>query len=374
MTSAVQHHAAARSQPIHAAQPVSHQHHARQLIQQATDARTGDVDTRRLAGWVAEAHARHPRMASEAHAAIEEELLRFGPAEAGRFDQDVVAAMQAQPQSPALSGQWAAGQYLAARGDRILVNNPILEKRWEFTQSAWTGKGGPTGPLADLLARNGIQAVPGVNAPPPGSLTRTAAAQQGVARAQANNINGAVGRDAIADRFRAQGLQVRTEQPRLNGQRVVDVVAHQPANDPRFSRAIETESKVGRAGATAGHARQVALDAQALADNRAVRQGGALLGKTGRVVRPLGVALDAINVVGAYRADGNRVGEKTGRAASGLVGGAGGAWAGAAAGAAIGSVVPGVGTVIGGVVGGIVGGLAGDAAGKGLFDAVKRWF
>jgi hypothetical protein len=350
----------------------SDQDNARSLIARATDPASGQVDTRQLGQWVAEAHAQDPQAASQAHAAIEAELGGASPAEAGRFNQDVAEAMQAPLALP--SGQWATGQLLTARGDRVLVDNPILEKRWEFTRSAWTGKGGATGPLADLLHSHGIQVVPGVNAPPAGSLTPAAAAQQGVTRAQANNINGAVGRDAIADRFRAQGLQVQTEQPRMNGQRVVDVVAHQPANDSRYARVIETESKVGRAGATAGHRGQAALDAQALADNRAVRQGGELLGRAGRVVRPIGVVMDAVNVVSAFRADGNRVGENTGRAASGLVGGAGGAWAGAAAGAAIGSVVPGVGTVIGGIVGGIVGGLAGDAAGRGLFDAVKSWF
>lgn len=350
----------------------SDQEHARSLIGRATDPVNGQVDTRQLAQWVAQAHEQDPQAASHAYAAIEAELGTISPAEAGRFNQDVVGATEWQPALP--SGQWATGHVLATRGDRVLIDNPILEKRWEFTRSAWTGKGGPTGPLADLLRSHGIQVVPGVNAPPAGSLTPSAAAQQGVSRAQANNINGALGRDAVADRFRAQGLQVQTEQPRMDGKRVVDVVAHQPANDPRYARVIETESKVGRAGATAGHRGQVALDAQALADNRAVRQGGELLGKAGRLIRPIGVVLDAVNVVGAFRADGNRVGENTGRAASGLVGGAGGAWAGAAAGAAIGSVVPGVGTVIGGIVGGIVGGLAGDAAGKGSFDTVKSWF
>ena len=102
--------------------------------------------------------------------------------------------------------------------------------------------------------------------------------------------------------------------------------------------------------------------------------GGELLAKAGRVVRPIGIALDALNVAQAFRDDGNRIGENTGRAASGLVGGAAGAWGGAAAGAAIGSVVPGVGTLVGGIIGGIIGGLAGDAAGKGLFDGIKSLF
>ena len=67
---------------------------------------------------------------------------------------------------------------------------------------------------------------------------------------QANNLNGSLARDAIANRFSAQGLPTQTEVPRLGGQRIVDVVADVPANDPRYATRIETESKVGRTGAT----------------------------------------------------------------------------------------------------------------------------
>ena len=217
-----------------------------------------------------------------------------------------------------------------------LDQQPYPGKTLGFTQSAWTSKDGPTGPLKTLLESHGISVVPGVNTPPPGSLNASQAAARGLNLQQANNLNGSLARDAIANRFSAQGLPTQTEVPRLGGQRIVDVVADVPANDPRYATRIETESKVGRTGATSGSSgtrAQAAKDAAQLLDNRSVRAGGELLAKAGRVVRPIGIALDALNVAQAFRDDGNRIGENTGRAASGLVGGAAGAWGGAAAGA-----------------------------------------
>ena len=102
---------------------------------------------------------------------------------------------------------------------------------------------------------------------------------------------------------------------------------------------------------------------------------GRVLEGVGKVARPVGIVLDAISLGQAYQADGGRIGENTGRTASGITGGALGGWGGAAAGAAIGTAIfPGVGTVVGGIIGGIGGALAGDAAGKGIFDTVKGWF
>ena len=48
---------------------------------------------------------------------------------------------------------------------------------------------------------------------------------------------------------------------------------------------------------------QVLKDAQQLADNRAARRIGLRLGKAGRIVRPLGIMLDSINVAQAFRED-----------------------------------------------------------------------
>ena len=48
---------------------------------------------------------------------------------------------------------------------------------------------------------------------------------------------------------------------------------------------------------------QVLKDAQQLADNRAARRIGLRLGKAGRIVRPVGIMLDSINVAQAFRED-----------------------------------------------------------------------
>jgi hypothetical protein len=206
---------------------------------------------------------------------------------------------------------------------------------------------------------------------PAGSVTKTA----GVPAAVANNTNGALARDAIADRWRAQGYNVQTEVPANGGARRVDVVVDLPANDPRMNQRLEIESKVGRTGLDTDIRGQVALDADALRANQALRTSGQVLEGVGKVARPIGLVVDVIQVGQAFRADGNQVGANTGRAVSGVAGGALGGWGGAAAGAAIGTALfPGVGTVVGGVIGGIAGAIGGDAAGRGLFDTVKSWF
>lgn len=356
-----------------ASPPASARSNARELIGQATDQRTGTLDTQQLGRWVADASRQDFAAASEAHHAIESELVAQGRVgDLSRFNQDVVAA--AADPSPGLhppGGLWAAGQGMLREGTRVLVENPILVKQWESTTSAWTTKGGFTSGLRDLLTTHGIRVEPQVNPTPPGSLTRSS----GVPVERANNINGSLARDAIADRWRSQGFDVQTEVPANGGARRVDVVVDIPDADPRMNQRLEIESKVGRAGLDTDIRGQVALDAEALRANQALRRSGQILEGVGKVARPVGIALDVIQVGQAFRADGNQVGANTGRAVSGVAGGALGGWGGAAAGAAIGTAIfPGVGTVVGGIVGGIGGALAGDAAGRGLFDTVKSWF
>ena len=350
---------------------------AAEVVGRATDPRTGQVDTQRIANWVVEARQSDPQGAEAAHAAIERQLLDSGRlVELGHYHQDVQQAARESLVPDAVpdavpGGLWGAGQGMVQQGGQLLRDNPILVKQWEPTTSAWTGKGGFTRGLTELLNAGGIQIAPTVNAPPPGSLGRTS----GVPSAVANNTNGALARDAIADRWRAAGAQVATEVPVQNGARVVDVVAEPPATDPRMQQRIEIESKVGRTGLDSDIRGQVANDVAALEANRGVRGAGQLLEHVGKVARPVGVVLDAISLTQAYQADGNRIGENTGRTASGIAGGALGGWGGAAAGAAIGTAIfPGVGTVVGGVIGGIAGAFGGDAAGRGIFDTVKGWF
>lgn len=347
---------------------------AADLISRATDPRTGSVDTQRLAHWVMDARRHDPQAADAAHAAIEAELLAAGhPGDVAHYHQDLLAAARqgSQPDPALPGGLWAPGQAWVHQGGQLLRDNPILIKRWEATTSAWTGKGGFSQGLTELLQRHGIDVASTVHPAPAGSLTRNS----GVKVAVANNTNGALARDAIADRFRAAGIPARTEVPVQGGARRVDVVAEPPATDPRMRQRIEVESKVGRTTLDSDIRGQVARDAEALKANRLLRGSGRVLEGVGKVARPVGVVLDAVSLTQAYRADGNRIGENTGRTASGVAGGALGGWGGAAAGAAIGTAIfPGVGTVVGGIVGGIGGALAGDAAGRGLFDTVKGWF
>lgn len=343
----------------------------RELVAQARDPATGQLDTKKLAGWVADAGGRDFASASAAHAAIENELVAQGRmGDLSRFSEDVVAATRKVAET-APNGLWAAGQVWATQGRGLLLDNPILTKRWEGTTSAWTGKGGFSARLQTLLESHGIEVAPHVNAAPAGSVGKGS----GIAAAVANNTNGALARDAIADRWRNAGFDVAIEQPRSGGARIVDVVVDKPARDPRMNERIEIESKVGRKGQGSEVRGQIAHDAAALRENRALRGAGRVLEGVGKVARPVGIALDAIEIGSAFRADGNQVGARTGRAVSGVAGGALGGWGGAVGGAAIGTMIlPGVGTVVGGLIGGALGAFAGDQAGKGLFDTVRGWF
>jgi len=343
---------------------------AREAIAAATDARTGALDASRLGGWVADAARQDFATGEAAYEAIENELVAQGRlGDLAAFNDAVAdAASNAVPGPAGLPG---AGQGLLQAGTQTLIDNPLLSKRWESTTSAWTGQGGFTSGLRDLLTQHGIDFNTVPNAVPTGSLGPNA----GQPSAVANNTNGALARDAIADTWRAAGYRADIEQPANGGARRVDVVVTVPNADPRLAERVDIESKVGRTGLDSDVRRQVALDAEALADNRALRGAGTLLENVGRVARPVGLVMDVIEVGQAFRADGHQVGAHTARAAAGVAGGAAGGWGGAMAGAAIGTaLLPGVGTVIGGIIGGIGGALAGDAAGRGLFDTVRSWF
>jgi hypothetical protein len=82
-----------------------------------------------------------------------------------------------------------------------------------------------------------------------------------------------------------------------------------------------------------------------------------------KVLAPIGIAVDAVQLRGAWKKDhgfGPNVRHVAGSAAGGWVGAAGGVELGAA----IGSLVPGVGTVIGALVGGMAGAVAGSRVGE----------
>lgn len=273
-----------------------------------------------------------------------------------------------------------SGAGLKVGGKTALIKNPELIKRWESTESAWTGKSGFSPQFAEFLKSHGIQVDPRViaaNLKPAGSLTQAS----GVPLAKANNTNGKLAEKAIADRYRSAGYKnVKMRVHNKARTRVVDVVVGLPASDPRNNQRLEIESKVGRVTSRAEYVEQAVNDAQALAENRAARTLGRVSESLGRVAIPVGIVLDAKELHDAYQADGRTIGQHTERAASGIAGGAVGGWAGAlggaAAGAALGSVVPVVGTAVGGVVGGLLGGLGGGfggtAAGHDLYDYLAR--
>lgn len=268
---------------------------------------------------------------------------------------------------PSLTG---AAQGAANAGYNTLVDNPKLSVQWESTRSAWTGKVGFTPQLTDVLNENRLTINPSNLSPAPGSYGKTS----GLTVNEANPRNGTAADIAIENRLQRQGYDTDRQVDVGNGRRV-DVVGIKTNPDPRLNERVEIESKAYRAGASERNVSEAVRDGQRLADNVNVRAAGSVLEGVGRVARPVGLVLDAVEVGSAFRADGNRIGENTGRAASGLAGGAAGGWGGAMAGAAIGTAIfPGVGTVVGGVLGGIGGALLGDSAGRSAFDTVRSWF
>lgn len=333
------------------------------IIARATDPASGAVDTRQLAAWVGDAARQSPEAASAAFAAIE---ARLGVGDASRFNADVAA--EARGDQPQAISAFGLAQGPGAAGSRILRDNPILEVQWRSTTSPVTGTGGFTGPLQQLLDRSGINSDFGIAPVPPGAVANNAPA--------ARTHNGAAARDAIAQEFASRGQLVGIEQPRTTslGGRNVDVVADVPGPRPEANRRIEVESKLGRASASIETRTQVAKDVERLTDNATVRGLGEGLERVGRVARPIGIAIDAVQVGQAFRADGNTFGANTQRAAGSLAGGAAGAWGGAQAGAAIGSLGGPVGTVVGGVAGAIVGGVVGSGVGEKAVDMVRGWF
>jgi len=281
--------------------------------------------------------------------------------------------------------------------DKLSDNNPLpLTKTYESTYSPWTGKGGFTAGARTRLEDAGIVVRDNINKEPAGGITRSAGDKQGISAGKAASINGGLAEQAIADRYLGQGLNVDTQakfDENFNaidraanqaGDRAVDVVVHRPhSSDPRFNEVEHIESKAFRVSNTDNHIKpnQLAHDVGMLENNQVLRTTGAALEKTGRVLRPVGLAMDAISVGSAIRQDGG-IGIETGRTVTGIAGGAAGGWGGAAggaaAGAAIGSAVPVIGTAVGAVVGGVIGGLGGATVGErlatGAFDTIKGWF
>lgn len=348
---------------------------ARSLVAQATDPRTGAVDTQRLGQWVADAARTSPETASAAYQEIEAQL---NVGDTSRFGADVTRAME-QPQDDRGPTYSAYGLGLGPDigGRQVLRNNPILEVQWHSTISPVSGKSGFSGPLKEAMDKAGIIHDFRVNPPPANSTTVNTSASK--------TFNGNAARDVIADQFRADprysqvlneadGVIVRNTSL---GERHVDVTAIQAGPRLEDNVRVDVESKLGYAARSTGpkgNLTQVAKDGERILENVDIRRIGSLAEGVGKVARPVGVVVDAIQIGSAFKADGGTFGDNTQRATGSLVGGAAGAWGGAQLGATIGSFGGPVGTVVGGVVGAAVGGIIGSGVGEKAVDWVKSWF
>ncbi|WP_169834295.1 hypothetical protein [Paenibacillus donghaensis] len=99
---------------------------------------------------------------------------------------------------------------------------------------------------------------------------------------------------------------------------------------------------------------------------RKFAKGSKLLGK---VVRPIGYAMDAWDILFAGK---GRRGRQTAKVLGGI---GGGALGGAATGAALGTfLMPGIGTAVGGAVGGLLGSIGGEKLATKIYDGISGFF
>ncbi len=354
---------------------------ARSVVAQATDPRTGSVDTPRLAQWVADVARTSPETASSAYAGIEAQL---SVGDVSRLTVDVAQAMRTPPapakreddQDPTYSA-YGAGMAPDVAGRRVLRDNPLLEVQWRSTTSPVTGRSGFSGPLERAMDKAGIRHDFAVAPRPVNGTTINTSASK--------TFNGHAARDAIADQLRtdprysqvaneADGTIVRQTSM---GERHVDVTAIRAGARPEDNVRVDVESKLGSAAGSRGpkgNLAQVAKDGERILENAGIRRIGAVAEGVGKVARPAGVVIDAVQIGSAIKADGGTFGDNSQRAAGSLVGGAAGAWGGAQAGAAIGSLGGPVGTVVGGLAGAAIGGIVGSGVGEKAVDWVKGWF
>ncbi|HEY2464520.1 MAG TPA: hypothetical protein VGI32_10705 [Steroidobacteraceae bacterium] len=349
---------------------------AADLIGAATNSRTGSIDTRQLASWVADAAKHDFGTASKAYEQIDAQLSRQDPAAAGHFSRDVAHAFAHTSYTGPV---WGAGKGISEAGKLVLRSNPILQVRWASTPNV-AGEHGFTAGLAELLKSKGIETAeyPRLNSLNPSNDPKYRTA------------NGAAARDAIAADYKAHQFTVRTEiteQTPLKtakfptGERHVDVIATRTGRTPETGIRVDVESKLGRPSLDADTRLQVAKDAFRLERNANLRGLGNALEVGGKILKPVGVAVDAVQIGVAIKEDGGQFGPHAQRTTAEVAGGAAGGWAGAetgaAAGAAIGTfIAPGIGTAIGGVIGGLLGGFGGgwlgSKAGDAAYDAAAH--
>ena len=273
---------------------------------------------------------------------------------------------------------WVAGSVISEHGKGILRANPELKVQWSSTTNL-NREAGFTKGMQALLQEKGIEVDDEIRNRPSSVVSN---------EPKHRTANGNAARDAIAAEFNQSGNRVRTEvaeqtpiqtEKRPSGLRKVDVVVETPGTTPEKAIRLDIESKLGRVGLDSETRTQVDKDAWRLSENARLRTWGGRLDVAGKVVKPVGIVLDAATIAQSARAEGG-FGPATQRVSAGVAGGATGgaasAWAGAAIGASIGSVVPFIGTAVGGVIGGIFGALAGswggEAAAHAAYDAARR--
>jgi trimeric autotransporter adhesin len=268
---------------------------------------------------------------------------------------------------PATATTHAAGSAITQAGTNKLIANKDLDIQWRGTRSAWNGSGGFSKPLKDDLRGGGIAVSDKVGPVAPGSKGPNSGLSSGVA----NNLNGRLAEQAIANEYRKQGYKATTQSPLPDYNRRVDVKVDMPhPTDARLDKELRIEVK-----ATYTHRgspnvpSEMASDLRQLADNKAVRQAGFALEKAGKLVRPIGLAIDAFQLGSAFHSDGNRIGDQTQHAAASLAGGAVGGVAGAIVGQAL-IPIPGVGAVVGAAVGSWLGSKVGES----LLGGIKSLF
>jgi hypothetical protein len=354
---------------------------ARALLDQRRDASIGSYDP--YGNPIGTFGAAQPS-SSPSRADQWEHRTPIDPSGAPFLPTDLLPERDSSNLSLELGGLWGAGAKwirdggkLHAAGVKTLTENPLLSILWQPTISAWRDPRGSTGGFSsgvkDLARTGGIRVADQIWPAPPGSYRPG----DGLSQGRANNINGLLAENALAQWFRDQGYQVR-EQVRLTGRRP-DVVAFRPAEGVIGGTATWGESKVGPASLTPHIQRQLDYDARALENNRAVRQSGEADWRTGRVLRgagrlagPVSVVMDVSDLAEAHTADGNRIGENTRRAASGIAGGALGGWGGAALGAVFGAPFGPPGWIFGPLVGGFAGSMGGSSFGRSIYDQLRR--
>jgi hypothetical protein len=229
----------------------------------------------------------------------------------------------------------------------------VKTSTWVFRPSPITGKIGATSPLNKALNDAGIKQSKNKTSLKGAIPNKTPTS---------NNVNGALAEKELLSKVgNSAKSQVR------NGNRIIDVVSNNWGADIY-------ESKVGKTSLSTRIKSEIAGDIRILTENNGGIVGSKWSGAaktTGKVLRPVGIAVDSYRLYDAYKTDGG-AGKQFQKTAAQVSGGWAGAVAGAVAGGAAGAPFAGVGALPGAIIGGIVGAFAGEWAGGAVYDAASN--